>query len=140
MDHLRPGTALPGSLRLVDRIRFVRRLQFVRILRLFLLLFGILHDVAKSEKGRRVGVAFGIALTQRLVAGVQDGALSTPFFIVLQGTAGAFGAAITGGFHTLTAVLNAGAILSVSGRQPLSTWARMKSTPRRILFHKNTGS
>ena len=67
MDNLRPGMVPFLDLR-------------------FLFQPGGLHDIAKGEKGRRIGVAFRIAVTQRLIVGIQDGALSTPFFIVQQGT------------------------------------------------------
>ena len=109
MDNLRPGMA------------FLCRLRFA-------------HDIAKSEERRGIGVTFGIAVTQRLIIGVQDGALSAPFFIVLQGTAGTFGAALTGSLHVLST------ILSVSCRQPIRTCARMKLAPRLIRFQQNTGS
>ena len=115
MDNLRPRTALFLGLRLVIQL-------------------GGLHDVAKGEKGRRVGVAFRIAVTQRLIVSIQDGALGTSFFIVLQGTVGAFGAAPTKSLHPFST------ILSVSCRQPLRTCARIKSAPRRIFCQKKTGS
>ena len=109
MDNLRPGMA------------FLCRLRFA-------------HDIAKSEERRGIGVTFGIAVTQRLIVSVQDGALSTPFFIVLQGTVGAFGAAPTKSLHPFST------ILSVSCRQPLRTCAKMRFTPCLICFQKKTGS
>ena len=115
MDDLRPRVALFLGLRPV-------------------LQPGGLHDIAKGEKGRRIGVTFRIAVTQRLIVSVQDGALSTPFFIVLQETAGTFGAALAGSLHMLST------ILSVSCRQPLRTCAKMRFTPRLICFQKKTGS
>ena len=115
MDNLRPGMALFLGLRLVFRS-------------------GRLHDIAKGEKGRGIGVTFRIAVTQRLIVSIQDGALGTSFFIVLQGTVGAFGAALTGSLHMLST------ILSVSCRQPLRTCAKMRFTPRLICFQKKTGS
>ena len=30
------------------------------------------HDIAKGEKGRWVGVAFRVPVTQRLIVGIQD--------------------------------------------------------------------
>ena len=94
MDNLRPRTALFLGLRLVIQL-------------------GGLHDVAKGEKGRRVGVAFRIAVTQRLIVSIQDGALGTSFFIVLQGTAGTFGAALTGSFHPFSTILSVALALPV---------------------------
>ena len=115
MDHLRPGTVLFLGLRLMS-------------------LHSGSHDVAKGEKSCRIGVTFRIAVTQWLIVGIQDVVLSTPFFIVPQGTAGTFGAALTGSLHMLST------ILSVSCRQPLRTCARIKSAPRRIFCQKKTGS
>ena len=115
MDHLRPGAMPFLGLRLVSQ-------------------HGGFHDIAKGEKGCGIGVAFRIAVTQRLIVSVQDGALSTLFFIVLQGTAGAFSAALTESLHPFST------ILSVSCRQPLRTCARIKSAPRRIFCQKKTGS
>ena len=115
MDHLRPGMVLLLGFRLMSQ-------------------YSGLHDIAKGEKSRRVGVTFRIAVTQRLIVGIQDGALSTPFFIVPQGTAGTFGAAFTGSLHTLST------ILSVNCRQPLRTCAKMRFAPRLICFQKKTGS
>ena len=77
------------------------------------------HDAAKSEKGRRVGVALRITVMQWLIVGVQKGALGALFFIRLPWAAGALGTIHTGGFHILAA------ILSVSCRQPLRMCARM---------------
>ena len=71
-------------------------------------------------------IAGGISLFVTLVG--------TPFFIILQGTAGTFGAASTGSLHPFST------ILSVSCRQPLRTCARIKSAPRRIFCQKKTGS
>ncbi len=115
MDHLRPGMMLYLGLRLLSQ-------------------HSGFHDIAKGEKGRRVGVTFRVPVTQRLIVCVQDGALGTPFFILLQGTAGTFGAAPTKSLHPFST------ILSVSCRQPLRTCARIKSAPRRIFCQKKTGS
>ena len=115
MDNLRPGTVLFLGLRLMS-------------------LHSGSHDVAKGEKDRGIGVAFRIAVMQRLIVCVQDGALGTPFFMVLQETAGTFGAALAGSLHMLST------ILSVSCRQPLRTCARIKSAPRRIFCQKKIGS
>ena len=115
MDNLRPGAVPFLGLRLMS-------------------LHSGSHDVAKGEKGRRVGITFRIAVTQRLIVGIQDGAWSTLFVVVLQSTAGTFNAALTGSLHMLST------ILSVSCRQPLRTCARIKSAPRRIFCQKKTGS
>ena len=115
MDDLRPGMMLYLGLRLMSQ-------------------HSGFHDIAKGEIGRGIGVTFRIAVTQRLIVSVQDGALGTPFFIVLQGTAGTFGAALTGSLHPFST------ILSVSCRQPLRTCAKTKSVPRRIFCQKKTGS
>ena len=115
MDHLRPGMMLYLGLRLLSQ-------------------HSGFHDIAKGEKGRRVGVTFRVPVTQRLIVCVQDGALGTPFFIVLQGTVGAFGAALTGSLYPFNT------ILSVSCRQPLRMCAKMRFTPRLICFQKKTGS
>ena len=115
MDNLRPGTVLFLGLR-------------------FLFQPDGLHDITKGEKSCGIRVTFRIAVMQRLIVCVQDGALGTPFFIVLQGTVDTFGAALTGSLHMLST------ILSVSCRQPLRTCARIKSAPRRIFCQKKTGS
>ena len=60
MDHLRPGMMLYLGLRLLSQ-------------------HSGFHDIAKGEKGRRVGVTFRVPVTQRLIVCVQDGALGTPF-------------------------------------------------------------
>ena len=114
MDNLRPGMMLYLGLRLMSQ-------------------HSGFHDIAKGEIGRGIGVTFRIAVTQRLIVSVQDGALGTPFFIVLQGTAGTLGAALTGSLHPFST------ILSVSCRQLLKTCARIKSAPRRIFCQKKTG-
>ena len=115
MDDLRPRVAIFLGLRLVFRS-------------------GRLHDIAKGEKGRRVGVTFRVPVTQRFIVGVQNWTPAVLIFIVLQGTAGTFDAALTGSLHMLST------ILSVSCRQPLRTCARIKSAPRRIFCQKKTGS
>ena len=62
MDDLRPGMVLFRGARLVIQP-------------------GGLHDIAKGEKGRGIRVTFRVAVTQRLIVSVQDGALGTSFFI-----------------------------------------------------------
>ena len=49
-------------------------------------------------------------------------ALSTPFFIVLQETAGAFGAALAGSLHPFSTILS----VEIASRQPLMTCAQDK--------------
>ena len=67
MDHLRPGTVLFLGLRLVSQ-------------------HSGFHDIAKGEKGRRVGVTFRVPVTQRFIVGVQNWTPAVLIFIVLQGT------------------------------------------------------
>ena len=115
MDNLRPGMVFFLGLRLMS-------------------LHSEPHDVAKGEKSCGIGVTFRIPVTQLLIVGIQDGALSTLIFVVLQDAAGASRAVHARGFHTLST------ILSVSCRQPLRTCTKMRFAPRLICFQKKTGS